>query len=76
MDTSWLDKLENRVRQAAEALAAVREQNRDLRKQVETLERATQGGGESDVGDWEVERQEIRRRVEKLVAGLEALLEE
>ena len=71
----WLDVLEEKVREASERLGELKEQNRTLTRKVEELESqlAASQGGES-VQAWEAQREEIRRRVEKLTLGLEALV--
>ena len=73
----WLDVLEVKVREASERLGELKEENRALTQRVEELETqlaATQGDDSARV--WEAEREEIRRRVEKLTLGLEALIGE
>jgi cell division septum initiation protein DivIVA len=72
----WLDELETRVREAAERLAELREENRELQARVDELETKLAAGGETDTrnGDWERERDEIRGRVERLSQQLEGLL--
>ena len=73
----WLDVLEEKVREASLRLGELKEENRALTQKVEELESqlaATQGGESSQA--WEAEREEIRRRVEKLTLGLEALIVE
>ncbi len=73
----WLDVLEEKVREASERLGELKEENRALTRKVEELETqlAAAQAGESAAG-WEAEREEIRRRVEKLTLGLEALIAE
>lgn len=69
----WLDILEDKVREASERLGELKEENRVLTRKVEELETqlaATQGAESTQA--WEAEREEIRRRVEKLTLGLEA----
>jgi hypothetical protein len=64
----WLGDLEDRVREAAAELTRLREENEELKSQVV---RHT----ETDAAAaWAVERDELRRRVEALVAQLESLL--
>ena len=73
----WLDVLEEKVREASERLGELKEENRALTRKVEDLEAqlaASQGDGAAE--GWEAEREEIRRRVEKLTLGLEALVAE
>jgi len=80
MAIDWLDGLEEKVREATEKLKELREENQALTQKVEALETrlaAAQEGQESDAAQaWEAEREEIRRRVEKLTLGLEALVAE
>ncbi len=73
----WLDVLELKVREASERLSELKEENRALIQKVEELESqlAVVQSDESAQG-WEAEREEIRRRVEKLTLGLEALIGE
>lgn len=74
----WLGVLEERVRQATVRLGELREENRALSQRVEELESqlaAAQATPANDAAQaWEAEREEIRRRVEKLTLGLEALI--
>jgi uncharacterized coiled-coil DUF342 family protein len=73
----WLDVLEEKVREASERLGELRDENRALTRKVEELENqlaATQGSESAQA--WEAEREEIRRRVERLTSGLEALVAE
>jgi chromosome segregation ATPase len=68
----WLNDLETKIKAASAELTRLRQENRALAEKVEKLERRRAGGGEAKA--WEGEREEIRRRVEKLAAGLERLL--
>ena len=68
MDIKWLDSLETRVRDAAERLRELKEENAALKERIRELE------GEAD-GRWTEEREEIRRRVEALTKRLEDLAE-
>lgn len=74
MEIEWLDELEGRVHEAATRLRELKGRNADLERRVAELE--TQLAATPDQGDWEAERDDIRRRVEKLAASLEDLLEE
>jgi uncharacterized protein YukE len=80
MAIDWLDGLEEKVREATEKLKELREENQALTQKVEALETqlaAAQAGQEGEAARaWEAEREEIRRRVEKLTLGLEALVAE
>ncbi|HKV09968.1 MAG TPA: cell division protein ZapB [Thermoanaerobaculia bacterium] len=69
MDIAWLETLETRVRDAAERLRELKEENAALKERIRELESDTGGGG------WEEEREEIRRRVEALTRRLEELAE-
>jgi predicted RNase H-like nuclease (RuvC/YqgF family) len=74
----WLEGLESKVHEAAERLRALREENRDLSRRVEELETElaeVRTSGEA-AETWEREREEIRRRVERLADGLEELIRE
>lgn len=76
MEIAWLDSLESRVREAAERLQDLRQENAALRNRIEDLETrlaaAESGNGEA-AAHWETEREEIRRRVEGLTRRLEEL---
>jgi len=69
VEIDWLEGLESRVHDAVEQLAELREENRKLREAVKNLETRLAAGGSA----WEVEREEVRRRVEALTARLEGL---
>lgn len=72
MNFDFLDILEQRVKEAGDRLAELREQNAALAARVAELERAgAQGAGEAA---WTKERDQLRKRVEKLAARLESLL--
>lgn len=76
MATEVLATLEARVRDAAERIRGLRQENERLAGRVRELEaelgdRATDGAAE-----WQAEREDIRRRVEALSKTLEGLLEE
>ncbi len=79
MDVPWLIALEERVREAAEALRDLRQENADLVDKIRRLEEQLEAAGESG-GDgqeaWQEERNAIRERVETLADTLEALLKE
>jgi chromosome segregation ATPase len=66
VDIAWLDSLETRVRDAAERLRELKEENAALKARVRELE-------EQAAGSWVEEREEIRRRVEALTRRLEEL---
>ena len=76
METDWLSDLEKKVESAAAELKALRKENttqqskiRKLEKQVSESKATTQS-----TGAWEKERDQIRKRVEKIATGLEKLL--
>ena len=78
MTTDWLGSLEDRVRDAAEELRRLREENDGLRSRVERLEA---DGGSPALADgeapaWSEERDAIRHRVQRLVEQLEELLQD
>lgn len=67
-----LKDLEDKIRAAGEQLASLRKQNSGLKGKVKKLE--AELAESSQGGDWQGERDEIRNRVAKLTADLEALL--
>ena len=73
MEIEWLDSLESRVRDAVARLGELREENGTLRERIEELETqlATTAAAAKS---WEVEREEVRRRVEGLTGRLEGLV--
>ncbi len=75
-----LGTLEDKVQQAAVKLAELKSQNLALADKVAGLEErlaaSSEGGSEGGEDLWASEREEIRERVEALVATLERLLEE
>ena len=79
MDAPWLIALEERVREATEALRDLRQENADLAEKIRRLEEQLEAAGEPrDEGQeaWQEERNEIRERVETLAGALEELLKE
>lgn len=76
LEIEWLDGLETRVREAVDRLGDLREENVSLREKVRDLETrlaaAESGHGEAS-GQWELEREEVRRRIEALTRRLEEL---
>ncbi len=86
-ETTWLEELEAGVKQAAETIEALRGERDELARRIEELEArvgelepATAKGkkratGEKAAQAWSQERQEIRKRVEKLTQRLEGLLD-
>jgi chromosome segregation ATPase len=80
LEIEWLDSLEARVRDAVARLGEMKEENRTLRERIAELEgrlaaHAGDGGDGAD-GEWETEREEVRRRVEALAERLEGLAAE
>ena len=76
MATDWLGDLESKVQAAVDELQTVRKENTSQKKKIADLEKKltkAEAAGESS-GDWEKERDEIKKRVEKLATGLEKLL--
>ena len=89
-DTGWLEALEERVRQAAERLRALGDENLGLRERIAELEGELAAARAAAAGDalagpaalpqdpgaerWQRERAEVRRRVEKLAERLGELL--
>ena len=74
MEIEWLDDLESRVHEAAARLRELKDKNGGLERRIAELE--TQLAATPGQADWESERDDIRRRVEKLASSLEDLLEE
>jgi hypothetical protein len=72
MNFEFLDVLDQRVKEAGDRLAELREQNAVLTARVAELERATSRSLEET--GWTKEREQLRKRVEKLAARLEAML--
>ena len=76
MSTDWLGDLEAKVESVTEEIKALRKENASQSKKIDDLEKKlakAEESGESS-GDWEKERNEIRKRVEKLASGLEKLV--
>ncbi len=76
MDAKWLTDLEKKVDAAAAELQNLRKENRTQKSAIKELEKKlaeAQAAGSSASG-WEKERDEIRKRVEKLSTTLEGLL--
>lgn len=89
MAIDWMENLEGKVREAAQEIRRLRAANDELNERIATLEAeveelgaaraaAAPAGPEANGADaaWEQEREEVRRRVEKLVAQLEGLIRE
>lgn len=77
MASGLLDELEARVREAAERIRALKEQNARLAERVSELEEQLTAAEEAEGRSaWEAERDEVRRRLQGLTETLEGLLEE
>lgn len=90
MSKAWLRDLEEKVKEAAERLETLRDENADLseknaqlvdentrlEQRVTELEEELANAVEGGEAAWSEERQEIRGRVEKLVEHLDTLLSE
>lgn len=77
MSIPWLKELEERVRETADRLREVREENTSLKSRIAELEKqlaAAPGSEEREA--WVQEKSEIRSRVESLAEHLEELLKE
>ena len=76
MPIAWLRDLEERVQEASDRLGDLRARNDKLQKRVAELEEKLEAApGAEQVAGWSEERDDIRRRVEKLVDHLSQLLE-
>jgi predicted RNase H-like nuclease (RuvC/YqgF family) len=76
MDAKWLTDFEKKVESAVAELQKLRKENAAQQTQIQTLQKdlkAAQASGASASG-WETEREDVRKRVEKLSAELEKLL--
>ena len=70
-------RLEQAVHEASARLRALRAENEELRSRLAELEHERRLDAEqlsTHQGAWNVERQELAARVERLAAGLEGLL--
>ncbi len=77
MSLELFETLEAKIRETVDRLLALSEQNAQLERRVTELERELElerakPTDEAESG-WRAEREELRRRVEKLVALLEEL---
>ena len=70
----WLSTLEDKVRAAAERIRSLSEENSVLRRRISELEERLAAPEDAGASHWEVERQEIRQRVERLTQHLEELV--
>lgn len=76
MEVKWLTDLEKKIGAVTKELETLRKENKSQKGKIEKLEEklsAAQSTGES-ASAWEQERDEIRKRVEKLSTALEKLL--
>ena len=76
MDTKWLNDLEEKVNAATEEIKSLRKKNKTQENKIKKLQddlAAARQAGKSSAG-WEKQQEAIRKRVEKLAAGLEKLL--
>ena len=76
MDVKWLDDLEKKVNAATAELESLRKANRTKDSKIKQLQKQLTEAKAADksASGWEKERDEVRKRVEKLSAGLEKLL--
>ena len=74
----WIVALEAQIEEARRVVSSLRDDNRSLKAKVRRLESklASARDASSSQGDWAKEREQIRRRVDRLTAHLEQLLEE
>ena len=76
MDVKWLNNLEKKVDAALAELQSLRKENAAQKRKIKQLQdqlTEAKSAGVSAAG-WDKERDEIKKRVEKLSAGLEKLL--
>jgi uncharacterized protein (DUF3084 family) len=76
MDAKWLTDFEKKVESAVAELQKLRKENAAQKTQIQTLQKdlkAAEAAGAS-ASDWETEREDVRKRVEKLSSELEKLL--
>ena len=81
-DEALVERLEKLVERAGEELSSLRERNAELEQQlsekneeIEKLE-STQEKDRGEFEQWNARKDEIEGRLEKLVEGLEGLLDE
>ena len=76
MEVKWLNDLEKKVEKALAQLQSLRKENDTQKSKIKQLQgqlTEARGANKSAAG-WNKERDQIRKRVEKLSAGLEKLL--
>ena len=72
MSIEWLEELETRVREAAERLAELRDENQDLQKRVEELETKLTAATDPAEGSGELaQAREENETLRQQIAGLE-----
>ena len=75
MSYEFLDALETKIRETGERLSELREENSGLRDRLAALERELESLRAASPAAWERERDQLRKRVEKLAGRLSSLLE-
>ncbi|MCP3957054.1 MAG: cell division protein ZapB [bacterium] len=76
MTTAWLRDLEERVQEASARLSDLQKKNGELEKRIQELETELEAAPDAaQAAAWSEERDDIRKRVEKLVDHLGELLE-
>ena len=75
MNFDSLDLLEQRVKETTARLAELGQRNAELAARVSELEQELAAAQASAGGAWTQERDQLRRRVEKLAARLSEALE-
>lgn len=68
--------LEEKVQSAAQELRRLRQENQELRAELERLEKVEVAQPDPSAAAWQAERADVQRRVERLVGHLEDLLGE
>lgn len=76
MEVKWLNDLEKKVEKTLAELQRLRKENATQKTKIKQLQvqlTEAKNAGKSAAG-WDKERDQIKKRVEKLSAGLEKLL--
>ena len=77
MATEWLQDLEERVKEASDRLGGLRKENEKLKRRIAKLEEQVAAAPDADeAAAWAAERDDIRKRVEKLADHLGDLLKD
>ena len=77
MTTAWLRDLEEKVRETSARLGELKRRNGELAKKLAELEEQLAAAPDPDeAAAWAEERDDIQKRVEKLVDHLGGLLED